>query len=323
MYGRGGRRPFASINFVTAHDGFTLHDLVSYTQKHNEPNGEANRDGTDNNLSWNCGAEGPTDGPAILTLRGRQARNFLATLLLSQGVPMLCGGDEMERTQRGNNHAYCQDNPMSWHDWKLDGPRRDLLAFTRHLIALRGRHPVLRRRQFFYGRQILSSEVKDLTWFRPDGKEMAEDNWRDPLARCIGLRLAGDGIEEVDARGERITDDTLLVLLNAHHEALPFILPAHRPGVRWEGPSGHPDARRTPPASGHEGRGDIPPGGPLPGPPAPPGQAMKEGPRMGDRVPLLAESLPPEVQHLARPRAMVFNGILVKSVHQAGCSGSF
>jgi glycogen operon protein len=234
IYGRGGRRPFASINFVTAHDGFTLHDLVSYHQKHNEANGEENRDGTDNNLSWNCGAEGPTDDAAVLTLRRRQQRNFLATLLLSQGVPMLCGGDEMERTQRGNNNAYCQDNPMTWHDWKLDRPRRDLLAFTRCLIALRREHPVLRRRQFFYGRQILGSEVKDLTWIRPDGKEMAEDNWRDPLARCIGLRLAGDAIEEVDARGERITDDTILVLLNAHHEAVPFVLPAHRPGVRWE-----------------------------------------------------------------------------------------
>jgi glycogen operon protein len=234
IYGRGGRRPFASINFVTAHDGFTLHDLVSFNGKHNEANGEDNRDGTDDNLSWNCGLEGPTDDPAITALRGRQQRNFLATLLFSQGVPMLLGGDEMGRTQRGNNNAYCQDNALTWHDWKLDRQRRDLLAFARTVIALRRTHPVLRRRQFFYGRQIQGSEVKDLTWFRPDGKEMTEENWRDPLARCIGLRLAGDAMEEVDAWGEGIVDDTLLILLNAHHKAVPFILPAHRAGLRWE-----------------------------------------------------------------------------------------
>jgi glycogen operon protein len=234
LYGKGGRRPYASINFVTAHDGFTLHDLVSYNDKHNEKNGEENRDGTDNNLSWNCGAEGPTDDPTILALRERQKRNFLATLLLSQGVPMLLGGDEIGRTQRGNNNAYCQDNEISWYDWKLDRPRRELLAFTRNLIRLRREHPVLRRRQFFYGRRLQGSEVKDLAWFRPDGKEMTEENWQDRLARCIGLRLAGDAIEEVDTLGDRITDDTFLLLLNAHHAPLPFILPAHRPGVMWE-----------------------------------------------------------------------------------------
>ena len=234
LYGKGGRRPFASINFVTSHDGFTLHDLVSYNQKHNEANGEENRDGTDNNLSWNCGAEGPTTDAEILALRERQARNFLATLLLSQGVPMLCGGDELLRTQHGNNNAYCQDTEISWIDWAVEGNRQDLLAFTRRLIELRRLHPVLRRRQFLYGRRIQGSEVQDLAWFRPDGKEMTEENWRDPLARCIGLRLAGDAIEEVDAQGERITDDTLLILLNAHHEAVPFIVPAHRRSVRWE-----------------------------------------------------------------------------------------
>jgi isoamylase len=234
LYGKGGRRPFASINFVTSHDGFTLDDLVSYNQKHNEANGEENRDGTDNNLSWNCGAEGPTKDAAILALRERQKRNFLAAPLLSQGVPMLCGGDEISRTQQGNNNAYCQDNEISWFDWSLNRSRRDLLDFTRCLIGLRRRHPVLRRRQFLYGRRIQGSEVEDLAWFRPDGKEMTEENWGDPLARCIGLRLAGDAIEEVDARGERITDDTLLILLNAHHEPVPFILPAHRRGVRWE-----------------------------------------------------------------------------------------
>jgi glycogen operon protein len=234
LYGEGGRRPYASINFVTAHDGFTLHDLVSYNGKHNEKNGEENRDGTDSNLSWNCGAEGPTDDPTILSLRERQKRNFLATLLLSQGVPMLSGGDEIGRTQEGNNNAYCQDNEISWLDWRLDKRRRELLALTRGLIQLRREHPVLRRRQFFFGRRIRGSEVKDLAWFRPDGKEMTDENWQDPVARCIGLRLAGDAIDEVDAQGEPVTDDTLLILLNAHHEPLPFTLPAHRPGVKWE-----------------------------------------------------------------------------------------
>ena len=234
IYGRGGRRPFASINFVTAHDGFTLHDLVSYNEKHNGANGEGNRDGTDNNLSWNCGAEGPTDDPAIPALRERQKRNFLATLLLSQGVPMLCGGDEIGRTQLGNNNVYCQDNEISWYDWRPARARRELLAFTRRLIALRRGHPVLRRRQFFYGRRIRGSEVKDLSWFRPDGKEMAEDDWNNPYTRCLGLRLSGDAIDDVDARGDPITDDTLLFLLNAHHEPVRFVLPAHRRGVRWE-----------------------------------------------------------------------------------------
>jgi len=249
LYGRGGRRPFASINFVTAHDGFTLRDLVSFNDKHNEANGEDNRDGSDGNLSWNCGVEGPTRDRAIEALRARQARNFLATLLLSQGVPMLCGGDEIGRTQRGNNNAYCQDNVLSWFDWRLDRAQGDLLAFTRDLIALRRRHPVLHRRQFFHGRRIRGSEVKDLTWFRPDGKEMTEEDWQNAHTRCLGLRLAGDAQEEVDPRGERIVDDTFLVLLNAHHEPVPFVLPAHRRGVRWElvldtrAAGGHPRQR--------------------------------------------------------------------------------
>jgi glycogen operon protein len=234
LYGKGGRRPYASINFVTAHDGFTLHDLVSYNDKHNERNGEENRDGHNHNLSWNCGVEGPTDDPVILPLRERQKRNLLATLLLSQGVPMLCGGDEIGRTQQGNNNAYCQDNEVSWLDWKLDKRRRDLLGFTRLLIELRRRHPVLRRRQFFYGRRIRGSEVKDLAWFRPDGKEMTEEDWTNPQTRALGLRLAGDAIEEVDAQGNLIADDTLLILLSAHHEPLAFTLPAHRTGVKWE-----------------------------------------------------------------------------------------
>jgi isoamylase len=232
LYGRGGRKPYASVNFVTAHDGFTLDDLVSYNQKHNEANGEDNRDGNDNNLSWNCGVEGPTDDPGVLALRARQERNFMATLLLSQGVPMICGGDEIGRTQQGNNNPYCQDNENSWFDWNLDDRRRAMLEFTRGLIALRRREPVLLRRQFLHGRRIYGSEVKDLAWFRPDGKEMTEQDWT-TYNRCFGLRLAGDAIEEVDAKGERIVGSTLLILLNAHYEPLEFILPAHRPETQW------------------------------------------------------------------------------------------
>ena len=234
LYETSGRRTYASINFVTAHDGFTLHDLVSYNTKHNEANGEENRDGTDENLSWNCGVEGPTNDPSILALRERQKRNMLATLLLSQGVPMLCGGDEMGRTQRGNNNAYCQDNELSWYDWKLDGRARALLDFTREMIALRRGQPVLRRRRFFQGRRIRGSEVKDLAWFRPDGKEMTDEDWGQGYVRSLGLRLAGDAIAETDDRGNRIVGDTLLVLLNAHHEPLIFTLPAHKTTVRWE-----------------------------------------------------------------------------------------
>lgn len=234
LYGRSGRHPHASINFVTAHDGFTLLDLVSYNEKHNDANGENNTDGHNENLSWNCGEEGPTNDPAILTLRAQQQRNFIATLLLSQGVPMLQAGDEIGRTQHGNNNAYCQDNEISWIDWNFDHPRRELLEFTRAVITLFHDHPVLRRRKFFQGRRIRGSEVKDLAWFRPDGKEMTDEDWSNPSARCLGLRLAGDAIEEVDARGNRIVDDTLLILLNAHYEPIPFILPAHRARVRWE-----------------------------------------------------------------------------------------
>jgi glycogen operon protein len=234
LYGQNGRSPYASINFITAHDGFTLHDLVSYNEKHNQANGEENRDGHNENLSWNCGVEGETDDPAVLALRERQKRDLLAILFLSQGVPMLLAGDELSRTQGGNNNAYCQDNEISWLDWKLDRPRRELLEFTRFLIRLRHDHPVLRRRNFFQGRRIRGSEVKDLAWFRPDGKEMSDEDWNNPELRSFGLRLAGDAIEELDDRGNRIPDDTLLVLLNAHHEAVTFTLPAHRRKVRWQ-----------------------------------------------------------------------------------------
>jgi glycogen operon protein len=234
LYGHNGRLPYASINFITAHDGFTLHDLVSYNDKHNEANGEENRDGHNDNLSWNCGAESATEDPDIVALRERQKRNFLATLFLSQGVPMLLAGDEFGRTQGGNNNAYCQDNEISWLDWKLDRPRRELLDFSRYLMRFRDEHPMLRRRHFFQGRRIRGSEVKDLAWFRPDGKEMSDEDWNNPEARCFGLRLAGDAIEELDDRGNRIVDDTLLILLNAHYETISFTLPAHRRKLRWE-----------------------------------------------------------------------------------------
>ncbi len=234
LYEGGGRHPHASINFVTAHDGFTLRDLVSYNQKHNEANRENNCDGTDDNLSWNCGAEGPTAKPSIVALRERQTRNMLATLLLSQGVPMICGGDEMGRTQYGNNNAYCQDNELSWIDWTMSKPQLALLAFTKSLIALRQQHPVFRRRRFFQGRRIRGAEVKDISWLRPDGKEMTDENWAVGYVRCLGIRLAGHVIEEKDPKGKPILDETFLILLNAHHEPRPFTLPAHKRGVRWQ-----------------------------------------------------------------------------------------
>jgi len=234
LYEKGGRHPYASINFVTAHDGFTLADLVSYNQKHNEANGEDNRDGANDNESWNCGAEGPTDDPAILALRGRQMRNFLATLLLSQGVAMLQAGDELARTQRGNNNAYCQDNEISWIDWNLNRASEELLEFTCYLVRLNKQHPGLRRRTFFQGRQILGAEVKDVTWFRPDGQEMADADWTPKTAAAFGLRLGGDAIDEVDRRGRPVRDDTLLILLNPTWKPVPFVLPVQSGTNRWE-----------------------------------------------------------------------------------------
>jgi glycogen operon protein len=234
LYELSGRRPHASINFVTAHDGFTLNDLVSYNQKHNEANGEDNRDGADENFSWNCGAEGPTDDPAITELRERQKRNMIATLLLSEGVPMICGGDEISRTQRGNNNAYCQDNEITWFDWKPNRSAQSLLAFTQSVLTLRREHPVFRRRRFFQGGRIHGSEVKDIAWFRPDGKEMTEEEWNTGFVRCFGMRLAGDAIAETDEKGRPIRDETFVILMNAHHEPLPFVLPAYKRGLRWE-----------------------------------------------------------------------------------------
>ncbi len=234
LYEWNGRRPYASINLVTAHDGFTMHDLVSYNEKHNEANGENNADGESHNLSWNCGAEGPTDDPAILALREQQVRNFLATLLLSQGVPMLCGGDEIGRTQHGNNNAYCQDNPISWIDWERAAGFGDLLEFTRQLIALRRAHPVLRRRRFFQGRPIRGRDVKDIAWFRPAGREMTDQDWTAPSGHTFGVRLAGAASEEQDEEGRGVIGDTLYLAFNAHHERVRFVLPVSQDGERWE-----------------------------------------------------------------------------------------
>jgi len=234
LYGHSGRRPYASINFVTAHDGFTLHDLVSYNEKHNEANGEDNRDGSDHNLSWNCGVEGPTADPAIKTLRARQKRNFLATLLLSQGVPMLLAGDEMGRTQQGNNNAYCHDSELTWINWNLAPEDRELIELVRRLIQIQQRHPVFRRRSFFQGRRIHGSDIKDIAWLKPDGTEMTDEEWQQSFARCLGLFLAGAGLDEFDDRGRPIKDVNFLLLLNAHHDEIGFVLPAYHPGMLWK-----------------------------------------------------------------------------------------
>ena len=233
LYGRSGRRPYASINFITAHDGFTLRDLVSYNDKHNEANGEDNRDGHNHNLSWNCGVEGPTDDPQINRLRAQQSRNFIATLLLSQGVPMITAGDEIGRTQNGNNNAYCQDNETSWIDWSLDGDRERLLAFTRRMIALRHAHPTFRRRDFFQGRPIYGSDVKDIVWLRPDGDEMTQHEWESEHARALAVYLAGAGLAEVDSRGRPLADDDFVLLFNASAEPVEFRIPERLGAGRW------------------------------------------------------------------------------------------
>ncbi|MGA2215146.1 MAG: glycogen debranching protein GlgX, partial [Bryobacteraceae bacterium] len=214
LYDRDGRRPSASINFVTAHDGFTMHDLVSYNDKHNEANQEGNNDGANDNHSWNMGAEGPTDNPEIIERRERQKRNFLATLLLSQGVPMILGGDEISRTQNGNNNAYCQDNESTWLDWSLDNRKIALVEFTQKLIRLRRDHPSLHRRKFYQGRAIRGTEEKDIVWLRPDGQEMSDEEWGLGWVRCLGLMLNGETIGEVDEGGEHVTDDTFFIMLN-------------------------------------------------------------------------------------------------------------
>jgi glycogen operon protein len=228
------RSAYASVNFVTAHDGYTLRDLVSYEQKHNEANGENNQDGHNDNLSRNWGVEGETDDATIIDTRYRAMRNFLATLAFSQGVPMLSHGDEIARTQRGNNNAYCQDNELTWVDWNLDERRRGLLDFTRRVFALRRSNPVLRRRTFFRGQVVDHSGVKDLTWIRPDGQEMQQDDWGDGAARSLGMLIDGEATDETDDRGRPIAGDTMLLLLNAGEDAVEFAIPA-RVGVATGG----------------------------------------------------------------------------------------
>ena len=226
LYGCSGKKPTASINFVTAHDGFTLHDLVSYNDKHNEPNGEDNRDGNSHNVSWNCGAEGPTDDLEVLTLRERQKRNLLATLLLSQGVPMLLAGDERGHTQQGNNNVYCQDNEIGWLDWTPSPESSALTSFVERMISLRRAHPSFRRRSFFAGQPAEGESVTDVHWLKPDGTEMQPENWNDANARCIAMYIPGGGIVDRGPRGEAQHDDDFLVLFNAHHDEIPFTLPA-------------------------------------------------------------------------------------------------
>ncbi|MEU9014400.1 glycogen debranching protein GlgX [Streptomyces sp. NPDC048479] len=269
LYQDDGRRPLASINFTTCHDGFTLHDLVSYNDKHNEANGEGNRDGENHNRSWNCGAEGGTTDPEVLDLRDRQMRNFIATLMLSQGVPMLSHGDEFARTQGGNNNAYCQDNEVSWVRWPEPGADEDgtLLAFTRAMVWLRRDHPVFRRRRFFHGRPVEGThdELSDIAWFTPEGEEMVQRDWQSASAKALSVFLNGHAISEPGPRGERIADDSFLLMFNASADELDFAVPVNH-GRQWQVVV---DTARK------EG---VPPG---------------EGPKVaaGERVPLLGRSL--------------------------------
>ena len=233
LYKDDGRRPFASINFVTAHDGFTLHDLVSYEGKHNEANGENNADGENHNRSWNHGVEGETDDPEIHALRERQKRNFLATLALSQGVPMILGGDEIGRTQHGNNNAYCQDNEVSWLDWTQRDDNLALLGFARRLMDFRHRHPVFRRRRWFLGQQIFGSGAEDISWFNLDGTPMTEEEWKSSFAKSVAVFLNGHELPDPGPHGERITDDSFLLLFNASELKLDFTLPGAPWGVNW------------------------------------------------------------------------------------------
>src|SRR5438067_365117 len=244
LYEHDDRRPYASINFVIAHDGFTLSDLVSYNEKHNELNGDDNRDGDNNNLSWNCGVDGPTEDPQINALRDRQRRNFLTTLFLSQGVPMLCGGDELGRTQSGNNNGYCQDNEISWFNWHRDDKQN--LEFTRKLIQLRQEHPVFRRASFLTGREVLGSGLPDVWWFRPDGRRMTQKDWQRQDAHSLGVFLNGQEIPNRTPDGKDIVDDSFLVLFNAYADPITFTLPTRRLGSRWRveiatGPPGAPE----------------------------------------------------------------------------------
>jgi glycogen operon protein len=225
LYEANGKRPHASINFITCHDGFTLRDLVSYHEKHNEANGEDNRDGESYNRSWNCGVEGETDDPVVLEIRARQQRNFMATLFLSQGVPMLLGGDEFGRTQQGNNNTYCQDNELSWLNWDLQPEQKDFLVFVQRLIAFRQKHPIFQRRDWFQGREIHGSGVHDISWFTTDGSQISDEDWHEAEAKTIGIFLNGEEIPSPDRRGNRIFDDSFLILFNAQADAQTFIVP--------------------------------------------------------------------------------------------------
>ncbi|HZO27613.1 MAG TPA: glycogen debranching enzyme GlgX, partial [Chloroflexota bacterium] len=233
LYARNGRRPHASINFVTAHDGFTMRDLVSYNEKHNEANGEGNRDGESHNLSWNCGVEGETNNPGVRELRARQMRNFMTTLLVSSGVPMILHGDEIARTQRGNNNAYCQDNELAWQPWDLTAEQEQMLEWTRRVIRLRREHAVLRRRNFFRGRPIRGSDLKDILWVRPDGNEMSEEQWQDSSVRALGVYLSGQAADITDDEGQLIVGDSLLILFNTSDRSVPFALPDVNDGRSW------------------------------------------------------------------------------------------
>ncbi len=235
LYESDGRRPYASINFVTAHDGFTLGDLVAYNDKHNDANGEGNNDGESHNRSWNCGAEGPTNDIEIIALREQQKRNFIATLFLSQGIPMLLHGDELGRTQGGNNNVYCQDSPIAWVDWGDERENWALLEFTRSVSKLRHDHPVFHRRRYFQGRPVRGSGgVDDIVWFTPTGEEMSDEDWESGFAKSVGVFLNGEGIPTPDARGERVVDDSFLLMFNAHHEPIAFTLPPAEFGESWE-----------------------------------------------------------------------------------------
>jgi glycogen operon protein len=232
LYQDDGRKPSASINFITAHDGFTLRDLVSYNDKHNDANKENNQDGANDNRSWNCGAEGPTDDAAVNALRARQQRNLLATLLLSQGTPMLLGGDEFGNSQQGNNNAYCQDNAISWYEW--DKADRSLLEFTRRVIRIRREHPALHRQKFFSGRPIRGTDILDIMWFRHDGETMSDEDWQNAHTQSLAMFLAGNGLKEVDREGRALADDHLLLVLSSSHEDMEFTLPALPECGGWE-----------------------------------------------------------------------------------------
>ncbi len=234
LYQADGRKPYASINFITCHDGFPLQDLVSYDHKHNDANGEGGRDGADDNNSWNCGAEGHTEDAAIIELRERQKRNLFATLMFSEGVAMILGGDELSHSQQGNNNAYCQDNELTWVDWKLDDRKAKFLEFVKNCTRIWHEQPVLQRRKFFLGRALRGSEVKDISFFGPDGNEMSDEAWDAPITKCLGVRLAGDVMNETDERGEPIIGDTLLMLINAHWEEIHFTLPKTRDEHVWQ-----------------------------------------------------------------------------------------